>query len=412
MTELIIVGAGLAGVRAAEAARKADPLARITVVGDEPMAPYARPPLSKAFVQDGWEFDRLLVKPMAWFEASNIALLTGQAVTHIDREASRVVVEGARPLAYEKLVIATGSRPRRLVGPDIDPSCVQVLRTARDAHAIRAQLACAASLVVVGGGVIGLELASSACMMGVQVTVLEAGPRLMGRSVPAEISAWIGQLHGKHGVDVLHGIQITSIQRCDNAIRIVTNAGVFMTGCVVAGVGVTPNTELAAAAGLRVEDGIVVDECGRTGDANVFAAGEVTRHFNPTLNECVRVESWQIADRQAAAAGSTAAGRPLVYDEIPWFWSDQYQTNLQVLGSFQRVTQVLHRPGASEHSFAMLGLDGGERLVGAVCVDNGREMSVLKRILATRSPLDSAVVSDPAVPLRDVLAACQTLVTP
>jgi len=411
MTELIIVGAGLAGVRAAEAARKADPSARITLVGEEPMAPYARPPLSKAFVHDGWEFDRLLVKPMAWYEASDIALLTGQLVTHIDREANRIVMHGARPLAYDKLVIATGSRPRRLVGPDIDAGCVQVLRTARDADAIRAQLACAASLVVVGGGVIGLELASSARMLGVQVTVLEAGPRLMGRSVPAEISAWIGQLHGRHGVDVLHGVQITSIQRCDGALRIVTNAGVFMADCVVAGVGVTPNTELAAAAGLRVEDGIVVDECGRTGDANVFAAGEVTRHFNPALNESVRVESWQIADRQAAAAGSTAAGTPRVFDEIPWFWSDQYQTNLQVLGSFQRVTQVVRRPGGGESSFSLLGLDGGARLVGAVCVDNGREMSVLKRILATRSPLDGTAVSDPAVTLRDILAACQTLVT-
>ncbi|HSV53888.1 MAG TPA: FAD-dependent oxidoreductase [Burkholderiaceae bacterium] len=412
MTEMIIVGAGLAGLRAAEAARKADPLARITLVGDEPMAPYSRPPLSKAFLQDRWDFDRLLVRPMPWFDAANIALLTGRAVTHIDREAGQVVLQQGRPLAYDKLVLATGSRPRRLVGPDIDHGCVQVLRTAQDAQAIRAELARAASLVVVGGGVIGLELASSARAMGVQVTVLEAGARLMGRSVPMEISDWIGQLHGRHGVDVLYGIQITSIQRCDNALRVVTNAGVFMADCVVAGVGVTPNTELATAAGLRVEDGIVVDESGRTEDANVFAAGEVTRHFNPALNECVRVESWQIADRQAAAAGSTAAGKPLVFDEIPWFWSDQYQTNLQVLGSFQRVTQVWRRPGASANSFTLLGLDGGERLVGAVCVDSGREMSVLKRILATRSPLDSAAVSDPAMPLRDILAACQAMATP
>ena len=411
MTELIIVGAGLAGVRAAEAARKADPDARITLIGDEPLAPYSRPPLSKAFLQDAWEFDRLLVKPMAWFDAADIGLRTGQAVAHIDCQAHEVELEGGRRLAYGKLVIATGSRPRRLVGPDIDEGCVRMLRTAHDARDIRARLLHSASLLVVGGGVIGLELASSARAMGAQVTVLEAGSRLMGRSVPAEMSAWIDQLHARHGVDVLYGIQIISIQRCGDAVRVVTNAGVFMADCVVAGVGVVPNTELAAAAGLRVEDGLVVDESGRTRDEDVYGAGEVTRHFNPSLDECVRVESWQIADRQAAAAGSTAAGKPQVFDEVPWFWSDQHQANLQVLGSFARVTRVLRRPGTGENGFVLLGLDGGDRLVGAICVDSGREISVLKRVLATRSPLDSAAAADAGVPLRDILAACQALST-
>jgi len=410
MTELVIVGAGLAGVRAAEAARKADPNARITLIGDEPLAPYSRPPLSKAFLQDGWDFDRVLVKPMEWFDSANIRLLTHHAVTQIDRSAHEVALDDGRRLAYGKLVLATGSRPRRLVGPDIDEDCVRTLRTAHEAWDIRSQLSHSASLVVVGGGVIGLELASSARAMGLQVTVLEAGPQLMGRSVPAEISAWVGRLHSARGVDVLHGIQVTSIQRIGDAIRLVTNAGVFVTDCVVAGVGVVPNTELAAAAGLRVEDGLVVDECGRTENEDIFGAGEVTRHFNPSLGECVRVESWQIADRQAAAAGSTAAGKPVVFDEIPWFWSDQHGVNLQVLGSFQRVTQVLHRPGTGD-GFVLLGLDGGDRLVGAVCVDSGREMSALKRILATRSPLDSAAAGDAGIPLRDILAACQAIAT-
>jgi NADPH-dependent 2,4-dienoyl-CoA reductase/sulfur reductase-like enzyme len=410
MEHLVIVGAGLAGLRVAEGARSVDPVLAITLIGDEPCAPYSRPPLSKAFVQDRWPHDKLLVRPLRWYDEARVSLRIGCAVTRIELEARKVLLNDGQSLSYDRLVLATGSRPRRLVGPDIDASCVEVLRTAADARHIREKLHRPGALLVVGGGVIGLELAASARKLGCRVTVLEAGARLMARSVPPEASARVEQLHAGQGVEILFGIQISSIQRSGDAVRVTTNSGVFLADVVVAGIGVAPNTEMAMSAGLRVEDGIVVDQFGRTDREGVFAAGEVTRHFNPALNDSLRVESWQIADRQALAVGKTAAGLPTAYEEVPWFWSDQYETNLQVLGSFAHVTEVIERPGSTPGSTTLMGLDGGQRLAAAVCINAGRDMLLLKRIVATRASVETQALGDPSVSLRDVLTECQALV--
>lgn len=407
MVRLLIVGAGLAGLRVAEGARSVDDEIDIALVGDEAGAPYTRPPLSKAYVQDPMPFEKLLVKPLSWYHQARIALRTGCSIARVDLATRCAWTHQGERLGFDKLVFATGSRPRRLVGPSLDENCVRVLRTDSDALAIRKSLHACASVIVIGGGVIGLELAASARKLGCRVTVLEAGSRLMARSLPVEASEHIERLHVRNGVEILFGVQISAIRRSGDAVCVSTSSGVFVGDVVVSGIGVTANTELAAAAGVRVEDGIVVDEFGRTDHEGVFAAGEVSRHFNPAVHESVRVESWQIADRQALCVGKTAAGASTAYAELPWFWSDQYDTNLQVLGSFAHVTRVIERRGATPHGTLLMGVDGGDRLTAAVCINSGRDMSLLKRIVATRACVEVEALRDASVSLRDVLADCQ-----
>jgi anthranilate 1,2-dioxygenase ferredoxin reductase component len=403
MNRIVIVGAGLAGFRAAEAARDVDPSAVITLLGDEGCAPYSRPPLSKEFLRNGWTVDQLLVRPAAWYQKARVALHTNTTAISINLRGCEVHLADGRTLVYDRLILATGSRPRELIGSEIDTSCVNVLRTEGDARHIRDRLNSRASLIIIGGGVIGLELAASARCFGCQVTVLEAGSRLMARCVPTAVSSLVERLHASQAVEVACGAKIVAVHRAAGKVIVSANLGVFAADIVVAGIGVIPNTELASTAGLHVDDGVVVDESGRSSDPQVYAAGEVTRHFNPTLCESVRLECWQVADRQAAVAGSTAAGKPKIFNDIPWFWSDQYDTNLQVLGSFVRATTITHRPSSQLGSETFLGLDDQYRLVGAACINRGRDISALKRLIAVRSPLEPQALADPESSFREML---------
>src|SRR5579883_1868135 len=328
----IIVGAGQAGGWAAIGMRQAGYTAPILLIGDERWRPYERPPLSKAVLTDEPE------PPVAFFHAAEryteqqIELLLGIAVTAVDASAHRVHLSDGRTLSYHRLLLTTGGQARRL--PIHGGDKALYLRTLEDARLIRARLATARRVVCIGAGVIGLEIASSARQRGAEVTVLEALPRAMGRSVSPEGAQFIETLHRNAGVALHFGVIVEAIDDAPGGGYQVMcrGGGQYAADVVIAGVGMQRNLALAEHAGLALEGGIVVDEFGRTSAPDVYAAGDVTAFHHPLFNRRLRLESWRHAQNHGIAVGKAMCGDTAPYDDIPWFWTDQHGVNLQVAG--------------------------------------------------------------------------------
>jgi anthranilate 1,2-dioxygenase ferredoxin reductase component len=403
----LIIGAGPAGMRAAEVLRAGDAEAEITLVGDEPHLPYDRPPLSKAFLTENLEAARLHLKPEDFYRAERISLRLGVRVVRIDRAAKMVeLADGAR-LPYDKLLIATGCRYRRLP-PELDSAPLFYLRSLADADRIRTALKPGIAVVLIGGGFIGLEIAASARKRGAEVTVLEMAPRLLSRGMPPEVSDFVRALHERHGVRVELGTRLSRLIHDTQGRReIVTERAVYPADLVIAGIGAAPNTELAAAAGLPVEDGICVDEYGKTVDPDIFAAGDATRHLNPLIGHAIRVESWQVALNQAAVVARNMLGAREAYAELPWLWTDQYDCNIQTLGLFAATLETIVRGDPAGTAFTVLGLNAEGRLAAAVTVNSGRDMAILRRLAALPKPLAKAALADPGTKLADLLKAAR-----
>ncbi|MGQ7932350.1 anthranilate 1,2-dioxygenase system ferredoxin--NAD(+) reductase [Paraburkholderia sp. D1E] len=399
----MIVGAGHSARRAAETLRERDPHANIVMIGAEPELPYDRPVLSKdALISEAGE-QRAFVRDRAWYDAKRIELRLGVSVDSIDRDRQRVRLEDGQTLPYERLLIATGSRVRRFAGGVDDGVKLHYVRTVADARALRAALEPGKRVVVLGGGFIGLEIAASAITRGCKTMLIEPATRLLQRSMPHEIGEFILSMHRARGVDVY--LQTTPLRaRGTSAYAIVeTDYGEVEADAIVIGIGVTPNVELAQAAGLEVEGGIIVDEQCRTADPNIFAAGEVTMHFNPLLGRHIRVESWQVAENQPAVAAANMLGAFERYAETPWLWSDQYDCNLQTLGVFDDTHMSITRGDPSSGSFCLLKLDETGRLTAVAAVNAGRDVGVCKRLIAARKVLDAAGLADTSVTLRSLL---------
>lgn len=403
----VIIGAGPAGMRAAEVLRAEDAAADILLIGDEPHPPYDRPPLSKAFLTDGLAPARLHLKPESFYAEQRIGLRLGTTATRIDRAAKAVRLADGEHVRYDKLLIATGCHARRLPAR-FDAADVHYLRSLADAERLRALLAPGREIILIGGGFIGLELAASATRRGAHVTVLEALPRLMARALPPLVGDYARQLHERHGVRFEFEARIRSIARSPTGGTVVSTALADYAGDIVAaGIGAAPNTALAEEAGLAVEDGVIVDAQGRTGDPDIFAAGDVTRHMNPLLGRALRVESWQVALNQAAAVARAMVGGANDYAELPWLWTDQYDCNIQVLGVVDPAMAMIRRGAAASASFTLLGLDGEGRIAAAITVNNGRDMAVLRRLATMRARVPPGALADPAVKLADLLKAAR-----
>ncbi|CAE6754406.1 Anthranilate 1,2-dioxygenase system ferredoxin--NAD(+) reductase component [Paraburkholderia domus] len=400
---LVIVGAGHAARRAAETLRALDQHARIVMIGAEPELPYDRPVLSKDALTNESGERRAFIHDRAWYDAHCIELHLGVPVDLIDRAAQTVRLEDGRALGYERLLIATGSRVRRFV-ESVDPDVpLHYVRTVADARALRAALAPAKRVVVLGGGFIGLEVAASAATVGCAVTVIEVAPVLLQRSMPGVVGKFILSMHARHGVDMRLGTRVRSIRRASGQAVVETDRGDIVADVIVIGIGVIPNVELAQKAGLAVENGIVVDEGSRTADPAIFAAGEVTRHFNPVLGRHVRVESWQVAENQPVVAAANMLGDQRTYAEIPWLWSDQYDCNLQTLGLFDADQTIVTRRNANENSVTVLALDKCGTLAAVAAVNAGRDIGVCKRLMAAKKSLDLVQLVDPGLALRSML---------
>ncbi|MFM0054798.1 FAD-dependent oxidoreductase [Paraburkholderia phytofirmans] len=394
----VIVGGGQAGRRAAEVLRERAPEARICIVGDEPHLPYDRPSLSKDALLDAERERHAFIRDVDYYRSQRIEVRLGLKATAIHRAERLLTLSDGSTLSYDRLLLATGSRVRELRGGP-----VHYLRTLDDARNLRARLAQGARVVIVGGGFVGLEVAATAIGRGCSVTLVEPVERLLKRSMPAEVGEFMRQLHVSRGVEFRLGTQVTDIQQApDGSVRVATSEGELIADVVVAGIGVIPNTELAEQAGLEVRDGIVVDHECRTSDPHIFAAGEVTRHFVSSVGRHMRVESWQVAEKQPAVAAANMLGATERYDETPWLWSDQYDCNVQSLGTFEDAYKVVLRGVISDGAFSMIGLNHAGNVRAAVTVNNGKDMAIFVRMVAG-GPVDANQMADTSVSLRSLL---------
>ncbi len=397
----LILGGGQAARRAAETLRARDAAARIVMVGAEPEVPYDRPCLSKEALLADAGAARAFVRDAAWYAQQRIELRLGVPAVALDRGAQRVRLADGAALPYARLLLATGSRVRRFDGPVEAGVRLHYVRTLADAHALRAALQPGRRVAVLGGGFIGLEVAAAATRLGCAVTVVEPGERLLRRGVPESVAAFVHALHRRHGVDLQLATRPERIARGpQGGARIETNRGAVDAEVVVVGIGVVPNVELAAEAGLETADGIRVDAGGRTADPAIGAAGEVTSHFNPLLGRHLRVESWQVAENQPAVAAANLLGGDEIYAEWPWLWSDQYDCNLQTLGVFEAEHTLVLRGDPRQGPFCVFGLRPDGVPAAAAAVNAGREIAASRRLLAAGQPLDARRLADPSIPLR------------
>lgn len=405
---IVIIGAGQAGGRAAEGLRQHGFGGRITIVGEESHPPYERPPLSKQVLTGEREPESTHLRSRSFYDEQDIELRLGVRVAAIDRAGQRLRLDDDAQLAYGRLIIATGCSPRRLVLPGFDLAGVCYLRGIDESLEIRDAMTPGTRVAIVGAGYVGLEVAAAAIQRGCQVSVLEAGDRCLGRVVAPDIARFYAEIHRGHGV-ALHFA--AGVAACDGnggrVSRIICADGLAIDAdVVVVGIGATPNVDLATAAGLEVDDGITVDEYGRTSDAAIFAAGDVTNHPNALLGRRLRLESWQNAQNQAACVARAMCGEPASYAEVPWFWSDQYDLNLQIVGVAERWDRLVVRGDMAGRCFSAFYLDAG-KLVAVNAVNNPRDIPIARRLIAANATIDADKLADPQTSLRDLLKAAR-----
>ena len=399
----VIVGASQAGGRAAEAMRAHGFAGRIVVIGAEPHLPYERPPLSKQVLLGEYEPNKTHLHPATYYAEHEIELRLGVRAVAIDRAAARVELDDGTPVPYDKLLLATGSAVRRLLLPGAELGGVHVLRGIEDSLAIRDALRPGARIVIVGGGYIGLEVAAAAATRECEVTVIEVLESLLARVMTAEMGDYFARLHRAHGVVVRLGTGVTAFEGAERVerVRLGDDSAVAAEAVVIA-VGVVPETALAAAAGLEIGNGIAVDEYTRTSDPNVFAAGDATDHPNPVLGRRVRLESWQNAQNQAIAAARAMCGEAEPYAEVPWFWSDQYDVNLQMLGLPDAESDSVVRGEMGSEAFTIFEVRE-DRVLAATAVNGARDIAVARRLIAQKRRVEPARLADVATPLRALL---------
>jgi 3-phenylpropionate/trans-cinnamate dioxygenase ferredoxin reductase subunit len=382
-TGVLVIGAGQAGVQVATSLREAGFDGPVTMVGDEPHVPYQRPPLSKSFLADPAGPRVPELRNQAFFDRLGISLLTGERVGRLDLDARAAVTHTGQELRFGQVVLATGSRPRRLAVPGADLAEVHHLRTVDDAVSLGEGLRSARSVVVIGGGFIGLEVAAVARQLGLDVTVLEASSRVAGRSVAPEVSDYLTQAQRRAGVDVRVGAVVEAIERTGGgSVAIHQGAGdAVVADLVLVAVGAVPNIELAVQAGLEVHDGIVVDASGRTSHPAAWAVGDCTVAPHPELpGATVRLESVPAAIEQAKAAAADLLGRGDHVRSVPWFWSDQGSLKLQTVGLSHGYDLVVSHIDAEGAGMTALYFTG-DRLVAADCVNSPKAFVQLRRLL-------------------------------
>ena len=396
---VVIVGAGQAGAWVAITLRSLDSARRIVLIGDEAHPPYERPPLSKGILAGKAQIESAYIKPHEFYAGNDIELLLNRRVEKIDREQSRVEFADSTALAYGTLVLATGARPRRLPVPGADLPQVHALRTVADVNRIRPMLAPGKRVVAIGAGFIGLEFAAVATEAGCTVTVLDAAPHPMGRVVDPIVAQAIAAGHEGHGVSFRLSTGVARIAESGDHVEVELGTGEKLPAdLVIVGIGAVPNTELAQAAGLACEDGVIVDAFGRTSDPRIFAVGDVTRHFNPLLARSLRLESWQNAQNHGIAVAKVIAGAAEPYADIPWFWTDQYDGNFQIIGAPETWDRVVWRGEPSSGKFTVAYMRG-DRVVAGNAMNNPRDIRFLKQLILSGRPVEDAALADPAISL-------------
>jgi len=401
---IVIVGGGQAAVQAIDTLRRKGFTGELVLIGDEPWLPYQRPPLSKKYLAGALERERLLLRPQHFYESHSVVAQLGRRVEEVSRSEQRLRLDDGSTLAYDALLLATGSRPRPLVVPGADLEGTYFLRTIADVERIRAELVPGRRLVVVGGGYIGLEVAATAREAGLEVTVLEMADRVMNRVVCPQLSTFYEAEHARHGVRILCNSRVRALAASPGSRRVravVTADGVeHAADAVVVGVGVLPTDELAVGAGLSCDNGVVVDDHCRTSDPRIYAAGDCTSHPSLHYGRRLRLESVDNAFEQGASAALNLLGVETIHDKVPWFWSDQYDLKLIIIGVCQGHDTVVTRGNPASRAFSVCYLRDGE-LIAVDTVNSPKDQMAARKLIAARARPNPDRLADHTVPLRD-----------
>lgn len=402
MDRIVVVGAGQAGASCVAKVRAEGFGGAITLIGEEPVPPYQRPPLSKAYLLGDMALERLFLRPESWYAEHDVDLLLGQPVTDVDA-AARTVTLGDDVLPYDALVLATGSTPRRLpdtIGGDLRG--VHVVRTLADVDAMEPGMIEDRRALIVGGGYIGLEAAAVARKRGMDVTLIEAAPRILGRVAAPETADYMRALHQSHGVTILEGVGLTCLNGVDGRVvgAILENGEEHPYDIVIVGIGITPNDALARMAGVTLDNGIATDLQGRTSDPHIWAAGDCASL--PFRGERIRLESVQNAIDQAEAVAKNILGAGQDYVPRPWFWSDQYDLKLQIAGLNTGYDKVAVRDGGAARSHWYY---AGDTLLAVDAMNDPRGYMIGKRMIEAGKSPPPDVVADPESDLKALLKA-------
>lgn len=399
----MIVGASLAGATAAVTLREEGFEGRIVLIGDEPQLPYERPPLSKAYLRGEEPFEKSFVRPANLYRERDIEMLVGVRVERVDPASRTVHLAGDEQVSFDKVLIATGSRNRRFPIPGLDLEGVYDLRTVADADLIRSEISPGKKAVVVGMGFIGAEVAASLRQSGVEVTSIEMAKTPLGRVLGEEIGRVIEGFHRDNGVEMIFEDSVEAFEGNGRVARIQTKNGrAIECDFAVVGVGVEPVTDLIEGTLVEVDNGILVDEFCRTNVEGVYAAGDVANHFHPLFEKRIRVEHFQNAHKQGAAAAKSMLGRGEPYAEVHWFWSDQYDYNLQYAGFHTDSDEMAVRGSLSDRNFAAFYLQNG-RIIAAVGIDRAKDVRAAMRLIAARTRVSAEHLENEDVELKKLL---------
>lgn len=403
---MVIIGAGDCGARAAVTLRENGWNGPITLIGSEAHLPYERPPLSKSFISSCGQTAHRPNADASRFSELDIEFRSSSPVREIDRTSRSVELEEGSSLRYHRLLLATGATARTIPAKDAD---VLTFRTVDDATRISQKLEAKKHVVVLGAGLIGLELAASAIRRGCQVTVLERQARAMARNVPSALAVALEQRHSASGVDLRLNVEVTSITSTSGSIHIETSAGGFVADTVIAGIGATPNVALASTAGLELDNGIATDSYLRTSDPEIYAAGDCASTIHPLFaNRRLRLESWRNAMEQGERAAQNMLGGQRLQDTVPWFWSDQYELCLQIAGMVDMGSRIIERQ-LSTDAILNLHLNDEGVLVAASALgrveDIAKDMRVAEMLIARSTVLDAELLKRPDQRLKSFLAA-------
>ncbi len=406
MTEtFVIVGAGLAGGGAAATLREEGFDGRVVLIGAEPQPPYERPPLSKEYLRGESSFEQALFQPLNFYGENDIETRFGVRVTRVDAPEKVIELDSGERVPYEALLVATGGRNRRPPIPGIDLEGIYGLRTVADSDRIRAEVSLGRKAVVVGMGFIGSEVAASLRQSGVEVTVVDRNKVPLRRVLGEEVGRVVEGIHRDHGTELIFEDEVAAFEGAERVKRITTQRG-RRIDCdfVVVGLGVEPATELLAGTGVGIDNGILVDEYLRTAVEGIYAAGDVANHYHPVFERHLRVEHWQNALKQGPAAARNMLGENEPYGEIPWFWSDQYEHNLQYAGFHTEWDELVVRGSTEERNFAAF-YRKDERVLAAVTINRGRDLRRSIPLIKAQEEIAAAKLSDLDVDLRTLAEA-------
>jgi 3-phenylpropionate/trans-cinnamate dioxygenase ferredoxin reductase subunit len=400
MPGIVIVGAGQAAGQAAASLRQEKYEGSITILGDEAQLPYQRPPLSKQYLSGELGVDQVLVRPEKFYADRDIAVHTNTTIASIDVDGKKVTTESGDVYEYEKLLIATGSSPRRLQMPGSDLAGIHYLRTIDDVDRIRKAMSTAKSLCIIGGGYVGLEVAAVAVTAGLEVTLVEMEERILQRVTTPEMSEYYHKLHSERGVNIELSTGVSGFEGEGFVSTVLCGDKTFDADIVIVGIGIIPNTDIAEAAGVECDNGISVDDHCQTSNADIYAAGDCTNHPNPILGRRLRLESVPNAIEQGRVAASNMLGGDKTYASVPWFWSDQYELKLQMVGFSADGDTSVVRGDKSVNKFAVFYLSEGN-VVAVDAVNSPKEFMIGKRLYG--KPVDATELGDASVELKSLI---------